>query len=173
MFEAQPARIRWEPNAFLVEVASELKPGDALDLGMGSGRNALYLARAGWNVTGFDTSTVGVAKARAAATEAKLALNAVEADMYAFDYGSARYDLIVVMYMGRIEPLGARIVTALRPGGHLVIEHYGGGYEPDSLPRVFPGLEVLRYSTDEGFPDYNQQTKGPVLRFHARKPSSP
>ena len=75
MFEVQPARIRWEPNAFLMEVASGLKPGDALDIGMGNGRNALYLARAGWNVTGFDTASVGVAKARAAATEAKVALN--------------------------------------------------------------------------------------------------
>jgi hypothetical protein len=42
------------PNSFLTEVVQGLKPGTALDYGMGSGRNALYLAKLGWQVSGFD-----------------------------------------------------------------------------------------------------------------------
>jgi len=45
-----------KPNAFLVEVTRIRKPGKALDVGMGQGRNSIYLARRGWDVTGFDAS---------------------------------------------------------------------------------------------------------------------
>jgi len=41
MFTTEPAHIRWEPSRFLIEVAPTLEPGDAIDVGMGSGRNAL------------------------------------------------------------------------------------------------------------------------------------
>ena len=52
------------PNAFLVEVARDLKPGRALDVGMGQGRNAIYLAQQGWNVTGVDISDEGIRQAK-------------------------------------------------------------------------------------------------------------
>jgi hypothetical protein len=42
------------PNAFLVETAKSRKPGTALDVGMGQGRNSIWLAQQGWDVTGFD-----------------------------------------------------------------------------------------------------------------------
>ena len=53
-----------EPNAFLVSVAEKRKPGRALDVGMGEGRNALYLAKLGWDVTGFDPAEKAVALAQ-------------------------------------------------------------------------------------------------------------
>jgi len=46
-----------EPNAFLVEMVRDLKPGSALDVAMGQGRNSIYLAGKGWDVTGFDVSS--------------------------------------------------------------------------------------------------------------------
>jgi hypothetical protein len=52
MFETEPSHVRWEPNRFLMEVTRSMTPGDAIDVGMGSGRNALFLARSGWRVTG-------------------------------------------------------------------------------------------------------------------------
>ena len=87
MFATQPAHIRWEPTRFLTEVAATLKPGDAIDVGMGSGRNALYLARSGWRVTGVDTSAVGVQRARALASEQQLPFTAVQSDMFRKSYG--------------------------------------------------------------------------------------
>jgi 2-polyprenyl-3-methyl-5-hydroxy-6-metoxy-1,4-benzoquinol methylase len=59
IYKEEPDRIRWEPNEFLASVAAKLTPGDALDVAMGQGRNSLYLAREGWNVTGLDLSDVG------------------------------------------------------------------------------------------------------------------
>lgn len=45
-----------KPNRLLVETVKEIKPGHALDVGMGQGRNAIYLAQQGWEVTGIELS---------------------------------------------------------------------------------------------------------------------
>ena len=47
------------PNAFLVEMTKGLKPGRALDVGMGQGRNTIYLAQQGWDSVGFDPADRG------------------------------------------------------------------------------------------------------------------
>jgi len=61
-----------EPSALLIEAAKGLRPGVALDAGMGRGRNAVYLARQGWTVTGFDISGEAI-KARRDGRAAALA----------------------------------------------------------------------------------------------------
>src|SRR5690348_13287570 len=66
-------RFNTEPNALLAETVRDLKPGRALDVHMGQGRNAVYLATKGWEVTGFDFSEGGVAAARRAAEKAGVA----------------------------------------------------------------------------------------------------
>jgi len=170
VFATEPATVRWEPNRFLTEVAPTLRPGEAIDVGMGSGRNALYLAQSGWSVTGIDTSVVGVERARERAAMNEVSFRAVQSDMFKVDYGTARYDLMLFMYMGPVGDLGERFVRALKPGGYLLIEHFAGGFESGSLPMLFKGLEVLRYSEDEDFPDYDLRNKGRVVRFLARKP---
>jgi 2-polyprenyl-3-methyl-5-hydroxy-6-metoxy-1,4-benzoquinol methylase len=148
-----------------------MTPGDAIDVGMGSGRNALFLARSGWRVTGIDTSRVGVTRARERAAADDSRLNAVQQDMFQFDYGSGRYDLVLFMYMGPVRDLDRRLVEALRPGGYLVIEHFAGGFEPGSLPILFSGLEVLQYREADDFPDYDQRNRQKVVRFLGRKPA--
>ncbi len=50
-----------EPNALLMETVKRQKPGKALDLGMGQGRNSIYLAMNGWEVTGVDIADEAVA----------------------------------------------------------------------------------------------------------------
>ncbi|MBN8734388.1 MAG: methyltransferase domain-containing protein, partial [Acidobacteria bacterium] len=64
------------PTPLLMEAVRERKPGRALDVAMGQGRNSLYLARLGWDVTGFDTSRAGIEQARKAATTAGLKFHA-------------------------------------------------------------------------------------------------
>ena len=64
-------------NQFLAERIQGRKPGKALDIGLGEGRNALFLAAQGCEVTGFDISDVGVALAREAAQQRGLKLEAV------------------------------------------------------------------------------------------------
>ena len=54
-----------EPNAFLVQIAKNRTPGTALDVGMGQGRNAIYLAQHGWQVSLIDTVPDALEKATA------------------------------------------------------------------------------------------------------------
>src|SRR5262249_10958353 len=57
---AETPRFNTRPNAFLVEIAGVRKPGTALDVGMGQGRNSIWLAQQGWDVTGFDPAEKAV-----------------------------------------------------------------------------------------------------------------
>ncbi|MGC9221600.1 MAG: class I SAM-dependent methyltransferase [Solirubrobacteraceae bacterium] len=56
-----------EPNRFLVEEVAGRKPGRALDLACGEGRNGIWLAQRGWEVTGVDFSAHAIKKGRALA----------------------------------------------------------------------------------------------------------
>lgn len=67
-------------NAFLAEVVERLRPGPALDVGIGDGRNAIFLAQRGCDVTGIDLAEVGIAKAKKRAAELGLKLNALVQD---------------------------------------------------------------------------------------------
>ena len=69
---------------------------------MGQGRNSLFLARLGWDVTGVDISDKAIDLAHKEATGLGLKINCVVADIAAFDVGKAKWDLIVGVYMGRL-----------------------------------------------------------------------
>ena len=113
---------RWQPNALLVDVTRELEPGRALDLGMGQGRNALYLAEQGWRVTGIDISTVALRLARRQARERGVAIDIEQADMWSYELGSERWDLIVCSYLHGPEVVRAeQIKRSLAPDGVLVV----------------------------------------------------
>jgi len=53
-FHAKNQNFKRSPNSLLVEAVKGRRPGSALDVGMGEGRNAIYLAKQGWHVTGID-----------------------------------------------------------------------------------------------------------------------
>jgi SAM-dependent methyltransferase len=72
-----------EPNQFLVNVTRGRRPGRALDVGMGQGRNALYLAQQGWEVTGIDVAERAMAVTRQAAERNGLTLRTVVAKLEA------------------------------------------------------------------------------------------
>src|SRR5215469_13416190 len=92
-------RINWKPNAFLVEMVKDRKPGRALDVGMGQGRNALWLAGQGWETTGYGPAEGAVALARDTAAKAGLKLNLVVATDNQFDMGLGKWDLILLSYV--------------------------------------------------------------------------
>src|SRR5215470_5415872 len=86
------------PNAFMVRTISGRKPGRALDVAMGQGRNALWLASQGWAVTGFDISTVGIGEARKNAERRGLQIETHVMPYEEFDWGTDKWDLIVFSY---------------------------------------------------------------------------
>src|SRR5579864_8837530 len=117
------------PSRLLVEAIADRRPGDAIDLGMGEGRNAIYLAQHGWRVTGVDLADVAVAQAKRRAAELGIKLDAVVDDLDHYAIGRSRWDLITLFYMhawyhaGK-PPVPSRLHEALRPGGLLVIEGF-------------------------------------------------
>ncbi len=77
-YAAPVATFNTQPNAFLVSMTADLKPGTALDVAMGQGRNALYLASKGWQVTGFDIAGKGLESAQAAAARQGLRIDTIK-----------------------------------------------------------------------------------------------
>jgi SAM-dependent methyltransferase len=119
---------RNSPNAFLAETVSTLRPGKALDLGMGEGRNTIFLAQQGWDVLGLDLSDVGIAHANDRARNLGVRINARVQDVDSFDFGTNQWDLICLLYFvlsERQESLYQRITTSLKPGGLVIVEGLG------------------------------------------------
>ena len=169
------------PNDFLVEMARNRKPGTALDVGMGQGRNAIWLAQQGWDVTGFDPADKAVALAQKTAAGLGLRIHTEIKGEEEFDFGERRWDLILISYAGGRD-LTDRIQRALRPGGVLIIEGFhrdatqgrsiGGAvvFETGELPKLFPGLRVVRYEEPVRKADFGQQMVR-VVRYCAERPN--
>lgn len=182
--EMEHERIRWnksltrdtaykfnkEANTLLVETVKGLKPGKALDLGMGQGRNALFLARNGWAVTGVDIADEAVAFARKRAKESNVNIEALVAPMETFDFGINKWDLIVHVYEGCFEYARvSKIEKGLKPGGTLVFEFFHRdagiemkrptfGCETNSIKATIEqegGFKILRYTEEVGIADYS------------------
>jgi SAM-dependent methyltransferase len=117
-----------EPNDFLVQVAGELASGKTLCLADGEGRNGVYLAGLGHEVTSIDLSSEGQGKARKLAEARGVNLKIVEANLVEFDLGEACWDCIVSIFFhlpARLRrELHARVSKALKPDGVLVLEAY-------------------------------------------------
>lgn len=136
-----------EPNAFLVETIAALRPGTALDIGMGEGRNLVFLAQKGWDATGVDLSEVGVAKANEHARALGVRINARAEDINRFDLGTQQWDLVCLLYFPIDESmpnLHQRIVTSLKPGGLVIIEGVGSGGTVEALIETWHKWEAFK-----------------------------
>ncbi|MGW6377001.1 class I SAM-dependent methyltransferase [Rhodococcus sp. NPDC055112] len=115
-------------NAVVMEFATSLPAGRALDLACGEGRNALWLATRGWQVTAVDFSSVALEKGARAAEplprSVRERLEWVQGDVTKIEF-QPEYDLVLVVYL-HLSPherpeLLRRAAAALRPGGTLLI----------------------------------------------------
>ncbi len=174
-------------NKFLAESVKGRQPGKALDIGMGQGRNSLFLAALGWEVTGFDISDVGVKQAQAEATKRGLKIDARVGDVDKFDYGKDKWDLVLGMYMHEyLNRNAAKVVASLKPGGLLVVEgihrdinkaNLTGdryGYRDNELPKLFNRLRVRYYEDTVAQADWDRSggKPVPVVRLMAIKPEA-
>jgi tellurite methyltransferase len=148
----------FEPAHFLVENIELLPKGRALDLAMGNGRNAIYLAKAGFEVEGIDISPEAISAALESAEEAGIRIEAQVADLEkAFHLKGGAYDVIICFnYLQR--SLIPEMKKGLRHGGMIVYETYivdqaqfGKPTNPDYLLKhnelldMFRDLRCLRY----------------------------
>ncbi len=137
-----------EPDPLLVELTKELAHGTAIDLGCGPGRNAIWLASHGFEVTGVDSSTVGLKQAAERAAAAGVRLSLVVADLLEYQVARGAFDLAVVanLHPGS-KALGQILAGAaegLRLGGHLFVI----GHHRDDLGKHGPPDPELLYTED-------------------------
>ncbi|BDG02715.1 class I SAM-dependent methyltransferase [Anaeromyxobacter oryzae] len=150
------------PSPFLTSLDALLpRHGRALDVAGGSGRNALWLARRGLDVTLADVSDVALARAAAAARAEALPLATVLVDLETAPLPAGPWDVVVCTYFLH-RPLFDAFQAALAPGGLLVVAHAtrtnlernprpGPAHvlEDGELPALVAGLELLR--SEEGW----------------------
>lgn len=112
-----------EPAKFLKDNIKLLPMGRVLDLAMGEGRNAVYMARKGYQVDGVDISEVGLRKAKRLAREYRVSINAINADLTHYKIKPETYDVILnIDYLQR--SLIPQIKIGLKKGGIVVFESY-------------------------------------------------
>jgi SAM-dependent methyltransferase len=134
------------PNRFVTEEVTALPAGRAIDLGSGEGRNAIWLAERGWQVTAVDFSAVGLDRAARLAAERAVSVDWVQTDLTDYQPAPGTYDLVLVAYIHLPTASLARVfraaAAAVAPGGTLlVIGHdrdnitrgHGGPQDPDRL----------------------------------------
>ena len=130
------------PNVFIEEFWAGLVPGSALDLAAGEGRNAVWLAERGWDVTAVDFSSVGLDKARRMAQERGVSIRTEVADLTGFDPGVAGHSLVLVVYLHlgarELPAILERAARAVAPGGRLVVV----GHDVENLDRGTGGPQV-------------------------------
>ena len=158
-----------QPTALLVDAVKDRRPGKALDIGMGQGRNAIFLARQGWDVTGFDPSDEGVRQAQAQARKLGIPMHALVAREEAFDLGTAQWDLMVMTYVRRLRAGdAARFSLALKPQGIFVYENNNVG-EQNELLRDFLAFRILRFEDVDTNSDCHPERRQRVERLVAQR----
>jgi SAM-dependent methyltransferase len=132
-----------EPNRFVAEEVADLPPGRAVDLGAGEGRNAIHLAKLGWEVTAVDFSQVALDKGRAVADDLPIRWECADATTWV---APEPVDLVLEAYL-HVPPAARRQTTAhafgsLRVGGTFLLvghdttnltEGTGGPQDPEVL----------------------------------------
>ena len=123
------------PSPFLLKMLPRLQKGRVLDIAMGEGANAVYLAQKGCEVEGFDISEVACQRATELArdTGVELQVKCTDVDLYLF--GIMQYDTIIMSFF---KPAVLRyypeIIKALKQGGTLLMESYLVGAMPAAIP---------------------------------------
>lgn len=142
-----------EPNRFLVSVADRIPRGAVLCLAEGEGRNAVYLAGLGFDVTAVDSSAIGLKKTRFLARERGVNVATVNADLTDFPIEPGAWQGIVSIFC-HLPPvvraaLHERCIRGLAPHGAFVLE----GFTPRQLelrtggprsPELLMELDVIR-----------------------------
>ncbi len=135
-----------EPNEYLVQQSKIfIKPGSqVLCIADGEGRNGVWLAKQGMSVTGFDVSSVALAKAKQFAKDNRVEVSYSLSDSDSFDWQSERYDAVVAIFIQFADPqmrarIFQQILQTLKPGGIFILQ----GYTPKQLEYKTGGPSLI------------------------------
>ena len=156
----------------IAEIVAAGMPGRALDVACGAGRNAIYLARQGWQVKAVDGSAAALATLHQRNGDLPIETALVDLEREALNIPAGCYDLIVAAYYLQRDLFPA-MMRGVRQGGVLIaIVHVAGQptprrAAPGELKSIFEGWEILHYYEGEPREDCHRQ---PVAEIAARKP---
>jgi hypothetical protein len=116
------------PNIFLKENYRKIPMGKVLFPAEGEGRNAVFLAQQGYEVTGVDSSAVAMEKARRLAEKNNVVISTIVTDLADFDFGTEQWEGIVSIFC-HLPPalrrqVHSRVVNGLKKGGIFLAEAY-------------------------------------------------
>ena len=138
-----------KPNDFLMEMSDKLSSGKVLCLAEGEGRNAVWLAEQGYQVTAVDASKVGLQKAQKLAKAIGVEITTVHADLADYDIGTQQWDAIISIFCHLPSDLRQdvhrRCVKGLRDKGMMLLE----AYTPLQLEYKTGGPPVAEMMMDE------------------------
>jgi len=129
---------------YLLPISGEKleRPLKALCICDGEGRNSIYLARKGFEVTAMDFSEVGMTKLTSWATEENLPIEAIVCDLATFEFGEQKWDLVVSIF-AHVPPdirkqAHEKIIPSLRPNGVFLFV----AYHPSNIGRGTGGPQA-------------------------------
>lgn len=165
-----------EPSQLVVKIANTLKPGRALDVAMGQGRNAIWLAKQGWDVSGYDLSGEAIRQAQSGASAAGVTLKTQQCSHDEYDYGQAQWDLIVMSFAFTAmndQAFMQKVHDSLKPGGVLLVEGFNGppGGKRAEANLMLKGILQYRVLLYEDLPDTADwgKVKAPLFRMAVEK----
>ena len=182
-----------EPNAFVVDMQSRLSlPGQTLAIAEGEGRNAVYLAEQGHDVTVWDYAEAGLNKANKLAKEKGVKIAARLQDLEDAAWTPDQWDQIVCIFGHFPKALRLRtlrgVKEAVKPGGYFITEVYSmnqipyqsGGpqemdmlYEPEDFLRSFADWRIIHFFMGEVHRSEGALHQGlsHVIQFAGQKPA--
>ena len=158
-----------DPNEFIETMQNQLKlSGQALAIAEGEGRNAVYLAEQGMEVTAWDLARSGLDKTERLAEERRVSVLTEQVDLAQADWPQDAWDLIICVFGHFPKDVQRKtfdcIRQALKPGGHFLMEVYSidqpaygtGGptqesflYRPEEVLEAFREFKILHFFTGE------------------------
>lgn len=171
-----------EPNVFFEQELTKLKPGRLLLPAEGEGRNAVFAARLGWEVTAFDISEAGREKAmqlaRQAGVERSITYNLDGFD--SFEAPQHYFDALGLCYAhvssSQRRTVHRRLMQGLRPGGHIILEAFSkaqlgrGSGGPKSEKMLYTAAEIAEdFDTAKHLYLNSEEVELSEGRFHAGK----
>jgi cyclopropane fatty-acyl-phospholipid synthase-like methyltransferase len=191
-FQAENYVYGKEPNVFLCEMQKKIKlPGAALTIAEGEGRNAVFLAEQGMNVTAWDYAETGLAKARKLAQEKNVEIQTKLVDLNDAWWEKNKWDELVCIFGHFPSELRKKtlkgIKEAVKPGGYYITEVYSvhqipynsGGprdldflYTPEEFLRTFADWHIVHFFMGEVVRHEGELHNGlaHVIQFVGQKP---
>jgi len=181
-----------EPNLFLKENFKKIPKGNVLCVADGEGRNGVWLAKNGYNVTSIDFSPKAIEKTNKLAQEYNVSINTKCGDLLNYNFGENKYDGIVSIFahfkVEEMNKLHSQYLRALKPNGIFFMEVFAkeqlllktGGpkdiallYDTKDIKNSFPNAEIELLKKDIVYLHEGDMHDGKaiVVRAIIRKPS--